>query len=298
MTVRTPKKYRIQKPMLVPAQWQGSVEHFYHFLLGYFVPIVLWQEKTQVSDFAVRDCGPMNPWFDLLADGTKVDYLPPGVMLQRTLTFRQEHQILWDWDNPTRFHRKSLRAVSRVIRERVQVNEELERTSEVRVTLLNRGLSPDFYSTDKAEVIGSGAEIRSVPNMSDLERCLMQHGVLSCIDAAVLPPDTQVRQFMKTDILIAQHGAGLSNMLWMSPGSTVVEIQPPLPQTVDQIFSNLAAAMGIKHVVFRQEHEHSEIDPVALDSIVKAVREGNHGSVPKSPTRFPLQLIRQLPRSW
>ena len=29
----TRKKWRIKQVMVVPAQWQGSVEHFYHFFL-------------------------------------------------------------------------------------------------------------------------------------------------------------------------------------------------------------------------------------------------------------------------
>ena len=40
------KRWRIRQTMVVPAQWQGSVEHFYHFFLGYFMPLILWQERT------------------------------------------------------------------------------------------------------------------------------------------------------------------------------------------------------------------------------------------------------------
>jgi hypothetical protein len=43
---RVPSKWQIAEPMLVPAQWQGSVEHFYHFFLGYFMPVVLWLHKN------------------------------------------------------------------------------------------------------------------------------------------------------------------------------------------------------------------------------------------------------------
>ena len=70
------KKWRLETPMLVPAQWQGSVEHFYHFFFGYFMPAALWLEKNPVPRIVVRDSGPMNPWFELLSPRTTVDFIP------------------------------------------------------------------------------------------------------------------------------------------------------------------------------------------------------------------------------
>ncbi len=88
------RRWRIEKRMLVPAQWNGSVQHFYHFFFGYFMPVVLFQERTGMDEFAVRDCGPMNPWFDLLAPHTELEFMSPGVMMHRVLTNRQENTIL------------------------------------------------------------------------------------------------------------------------------------------------------------------------------------------------------------
>lgn len=284
--------------MLVPAQWQGSVEHFYHFMLGYFVPVVLWQHKSGQSDFAVRDCGPMNPWFNLLQADTKIEFLAPGVMLQRTLTHRQEQQVFWDWDNPTRFHSKSLSAVSEIIRSRASNLPAHSDDSTKRITILVRGKGPDFYHAEKTEVYGSGSELRSIPNLSDLAIALESFGTVKFIDAATLSPAEQVQEFMHTDILIAQHGAGLSNILWMPSGATVIEIQPPLAPTIDHIFSNLAAALKLKYSVLHQEHEHSSIDVNVVSHCVKGVLAGEIGVVPLPSTRFPLRWARNLFRQW
>ncbi len=299
MRVKTPRKYRIQKKMLVPAQWQGSVEHFYHFMLGYFVPVTLWQMQTQTLDFAVRDCGPMNPWFELLEPGSSIEYVKPGVMLQRTLTHRQEMQVFWDWDNPTRFHRKSLAKCRALIKHRTNVEDTRHSApSPLRITVLNRKVSSDFYHGEKTEVVGSGSQIRSIPNLLELSELIHDFGVVTFVDSAELTPEQQVQLFSRTDLLIAQHGAGLSNMLWMNPLTTVVEIQPPLPPTIDKIFENLAWALNVKYICVKQRDEHADIDVSEVARIISKASLGVEGKIPNSPTRFPLSLLRALPRTW
>jgi hypothetical protein len=299
MKVTTARKYRIQKIMLVPAQWQGSVEHFYHFMFGYFMPVSLWQNHTNAMAFALRDCGPMNKWFDLLAPQTSVEFIQPGVMLQRVLTKRQESQIFWDWDNPTRFNRKSIRKFSNLIIARVCGSfVPPAETQYPKITVMDRRVSNDFYKQTSAEVAGSGAEIRSVPNLHQLPGNIQRFGDVSLVDASDLTPREQVSLFSRTDILIGQHGAGLSNMLWMRPNSTVIEIQPPLAPTIDSIFANLARSLSIRHVLVRQQDEHSSIDLNDLVETIPRIIAGQEGSVPKSQVRFPLNVLRQMPRSW
>jgi capsular polysaccharide biosynthesis protein len=147
-------------------------------------------------------------------------------------------------------------------------------------------------------VYGSGSELRSIPNLSDLGSALESFGSIKFIDAATLSPVEQVQEFMHTDILIAQHGAGLSNILWMPCGATVIEIQPPLAPTIDHIFSNLAAALKLKYTVLYQEHEHSSVDVNAVSHCVRGVLAGEIGAVPVPSTRFPIRWARNLFRQW
>lgn len=283
--------------MLVPAQWQGSVEHFYHFLLGYFVPVVLWQELNKDNSFALRDCGPMNPWFDLLAPNSDVEFLQPGVMLERTLTHRQAFRVLHDWDNPSRFHNRSLRKVSRIIVNRCADTPEEPHSDLKNITVIERGERSDFYEQGNSEVSGSGAEIRSVPNLAEVTQSLKKSWDVRHIDAAKLSPLEQVQSFSQTDILIAQHGAGISNSIWLKPGSTVVEIAPPLPPTIDNIFLNLAAALGLRYARISQEHEHAPLTPQSIKEIERQISSELPGSAAKATAKFPINLIRQLPRS-
>lgn len=293
----TRRKWRITRVMAVPANWQGTPEHFYHFFLGYFMPLVLWQERTAATDVAVRDCGPMNVWFDLLRDGTDVELMPPGVMLERLLSHRQERVILHDWDNPTRFHRRSLEAFTQAVLPRVMDGAGApEGSGARRITLLERRANPDYYHSDAAETPGGGSQWRSVPNIDEIADALASLGDVRIVDTAELTPAEQVRTLHATDLLVAQHGAGLANMVWLPRTAAVIELLPPLPPTIDTIFHNLAAARRLGYASVDQVDLHAPVDPVAVAAAAGKVTADPAACVPTATGSLPMRLIRQLPR--
>lgn len=292
----TRRKWRIKRVMAVPANWQGSPEHFYHFMLGYFVPLALWQESTGEREIAVRDCGPMNVWFDLLRPGTDVDLMPPGVMLERVLSHRQERVILHDWDNPTRFHRRSLTQVRDLMASRVATPTGAGEGP--RITLLERRPNPEFFHSGAAETPGGGSGWRSVPNIDEIAQALSPLGMVSIVDTAELSPTEQVQLMHSSDLLVAQHGAGLSNMLWLPSTAGVIEILPPLPPTIDTIFSNLASALGLGYRTAAQSDLHAAIDASAVTAAASAVLANPASSIPTATGSLPIRMLRQLPRRW
>jgi Glycosyltransferase 61 len=290
------KRWRMQETMLVPAQWSGSVEHFYHFFFGYFMPLVLWQEKTGSTEFTVRDCGPMNSWFELLKEGSQPRYIPPGVMLQRVLTHRQEMQTFRGWDNPLHFHRKSLNLFSTTILNRVGIESKKETHNEKRITVLDRKPSPDFYVADNSEVLSSGAAWRSMPNTERIAEALQNLGEVTLVDSAAMSPTEQVRLFSQTNLLVAQHGAGLSNMVWLPKNAAVLEIKPPLPPVINEIFSNLASACAIDRGCVDQADEHAEVDPQLVKAAAEELISSPGTHIPMMSGRLPIRILRQLPR--
>lgn len=292
------RKWRIKQTMVVPAQWQGSVEHFYHFFFGYFMPTVLWQEKTNASQFTVRDCGPMNPWFSLLRPDTRLEFMPPGVMLQRVLTRRQEMVVVRGWDDPTRFHNRSLEIFTTIIKDRVLKDACQQSDSEARITVLERAPSPDFYLKPDSETYSSGAAWRSLPNVRPIAAALSELGTVTLVDTAILSPEEQVRLMSQTDLLVAQHGAGLSNIVWLPAGASVVEVKPPLDPTVARIFESLAAARRIKYAAVDQESEHSSVEEGLVSAAARALLDAPNGHIPQPPGRWPVRILRQLPRRW
>ncbi len=71
--------------------------------------------------------------------------------------------------------------------------------------------------------------------------CLQAYGPVTTLDFALLPWDQQVRLVAAHDVLVGVHGNGLTNALWMRPGSLVLEFFPHGARHYDyQFFAELA----------------------------------------------------------
>lgn len=289
------KRWRIERVMAVPANWQGTPDRFYHFLLGYFVPLLLWQQRTGRKEIAVRDSGPHNPWFDLLRPKTSVEFLPPGMMLERYLSHRQDRVVFRDWDNPTRFHRKLLANARAAVAENCPSVMRLVSDSP-RVTILERRPSVEHYRNDTAEIPGGGADWRSVPNVDDIADSLKNIGHVQVVDTAGMTPQEQVFTLQNTDVLIAQHGGGLSNMLWMESGRSVIEILPQRPPTIDAIFRNLASARALGYQAIHQDGEHAPVDSQLIVKATRTLLARPTDFIPTATGSLPMRLWRQRPR--
>ena len=119
---------------------------------------------------------------------------------------------------------------------------------------------------------------------------------MSILDTADLDPHQQIAALANTDLLVAQHGAGLSNLVWMPRGSGVVEIKPPLIPTISSIYSNLAGARGLGYRAVDQAGEHASVDVEAVVRSAETIMSDPAACVPTLTGRLPIRILRQLPR--
>ncbi len=271
------RRARNPRILVVPDQWSGSVQEFYHFLLGYFAPLVLWLEKNPRKPFSVRDCGPMNPWFELLPGTPDLEVLTPGDMLHLFAARSRPSTVLRGMDDPNRFRSGDLKVFRSLV---LSANGVEVASSGQRVTVIDRLSSGSFNKTAAAEVPASGRDVRSTPNLSHLATALlepMEDVQWGIVDAAGIPPQGQLELFSSTTLLVGQHGAGLANMVWMPPGGTVVEIQPPRPDYEPPFFQNLAQACGHTYIRIDQEHDHAEMSEREFHAALNHVLDGGVG---------------------
>ncbi len=71
---------------------------------------------------------------------------------------------------------------------------------------------------------------RAIENADAVNMILARHGFVGG-DPATMSPREQMAFFQKVSVLAGAHGAGLSNLTFMDPGSTVIELLPPLCAT-------------------------------------------------------------------
>jgi hypothetical protein len=248
--------------------WDGSVQQFYHFLLGYYMPLCLWLDKTGATKIAVRDCGPMNPWFEMLKDRVNIEIMPPGSALHVVIGDLMRHVVLEGMDDPRKFTPTTIQVGANSILQRIKIPPAPKSQSE-QILIVDRATSEHFYHEHGSETHMSGKERRHVPNLTDLQVALSASHEVETVDLARVSPKDQIHLVQRATTLVGQHGAGLAHMLWMPANSHVVEISPPLPTQVENIFKDLAATLGHTYQRVDQESVHAA---VRISELVSAIQ--------------------------
>ena len=256
---RSQNKSFNDRTLVLADNWDGSVQQFYHFFFGYYIPLNLWLDKTKAAKIALRDCGPMNPWLELLLDKTSIEVIPPGTALHVVIGKRMKLAVLAGMDNPQNFNRRNLIAGATSVRNRIEL-PLIRRGMNERILIIDRATSEGFYHEHGSETHMSGKERRHVPNLGQFKEAIDSERNVEIIDFAQLTPQEQIRKAENATVLIGQHGAGLAHMIWLAPGSHVVEIAPPLPSQVEDIFQKLAITLGHTYQRVRQESVHATVE--------------------------------------
>ena len=109
---------------------------------------------------------------------------------------------------------------------------------------------------------------------------ILKRHALSSVIAESLSFEEQVRLMGCSSVLVGSHGAGLSHMLWLKPGSCVVELRRRADRWNNCYFS-LASALDLEYFylecdpVNQADDFHSGdivVDPVALDGLLSSIR--------------------------
>jgi hypothetical protein len=260
----------------------GSVQHYYHFMMGFVVPLIhVWPEvvsKAAGRPIYVRSCAVMDPILNTLKlEGLCILPLSTHSSLKENTDdlCRTGHQLDYvtvsAYDNPAEYDREVFSEVRAKLFDRLAVEIAAERVSlepmfkgdGPRVLIIDR-LPPDpFYKSEDCESKGGGSERRSVENivkLTELARSRFTSVASVTLEGRSLA--SQMALFSMADIIVAQHGAALANLLWARKGANVVEILSTRhigSQLVPYIFSNLSAVMGLHHDVLHQPIEHGPV---------------------------------------
>jgi hypothetical protein len=114
---------------------------------------------------------------------------------------------------------------------------------------------------------------------------LQRRGPTNVVDFAAIPWEQQVRLVAAHDVLVGVHGNGLTNALWMRPGSLLLEIFPPNAHHYDyQFFAELC---GLQYFGFEGDN--------VFPAFVRAGPPYGHGRASNAPVPIaPLANIEYL----
>ncbi len=108
----------------------------------------------------------------------------------------------------------------------------------------------------------------------------VQKAGFEIVDSGAIAFDDQVRVFSQASVILAPHGAGLTNSIWARPGAVVAEFMPTGLNDVGYRF--LAPMGGHKHIVLFCKvfpHElglpYADIE-VDLPELISLLKELDH----------------------
>lgn len=264
----------------------GSVEHYYHFLLGFLAPLLMARGRLCLARddlLLVRSCAPLDRHL-LALRLPELRILDRGMHEAMTGAGESEYTPLRfvsidGHDDPERYGEADLPAFadilfSRYAAEITRARNAIEprfRGRGPRVVLIGRQPAHAYYNSPLSELRTAGSQRRSIPNLEAIARALLAHDVNLLAD---FMEGTslwhQIALFESADVIIAQHGAALANLVFARPSTRVIEVMPHDndAKLAKNHFGRLALRMGLCHQFVRQDSSHSPIAPAAILSLL------------------------------
>jgi len=234
------------------------LRHFSHFMIAYFVDVVLWCHDNPGQHVVVHDCGPCTAWFELLEPGVKVTIVSPTEA--RNLAEKLPDQVVV---SPGRFEFAKTSVGDKLQRFRsILMTTRESRARNGRVFAL-RKTTPGFYRP--------GSWMRRISNETELVAFLSRFFKISPVEFFETTPRDAIDIMSSSRLLVAQRGAALMNLVFMPPGSTVVEIYPrdfPAKPGRIELYRRTCAALGLRFVRVYQRSKVSPVSPLRLGLVI------------------------------
>jgi hypothetical protein len=267
----------------------GSCEHYYHFLLGYLLPLATFLARRKIAGDGVillRSCGPL--------DRILREFAFPGLLFCERFTHAAiKERIMcapyaeiveltgFDFGRlpEDQFHydiagiRAGLDSVHLRLAEAIAdaaAKIDAAWGGRPRVLMIERGEPDPFY---RCSLVEHG-------NAANQRRFIANHGTIADAMSAAYPGfrnlqiettplAEQIAWFGLADIVVAQHGAALANIVWMREGTHVIEIAPDTIKAARTVFSKLAQTCGVTHAHLRQTM--GAFGPAPVDDVIGLV---------------------------
>lgn len=231
----------------------GSVEHYYHFIFDLLLPIFYLLEKTFPDiKFGVKE-------FGIFTERIVQIFPERVVILDKNTESIKFKEIELIGMNPKHvfLKKKLLEDFKRSISFKLQVNLN----GKANKILLIERVPPDKYFTSNANAKGGGASRRSIINHTELASSIASivknQFTFHNLQLEKISLNDQIYYFDRAVVVIAQHGAGLANCVWMRKKSIVIELNNNTKRNHFRIISKLKQ---LDYFCYETDHEHININ--------------------------------------
>ena len=151
-------------------------------------------------------------------------------------------------------------------------NQPMFTPSPENLMLLRRRFCPDGWRGGRKRLFVSRRGRRRVRNEADVRAVLRRFG-FEVVEDVPRPVSEQIRLFGEASVVVGPHGSGLTNLLWCTPGTRVLELfhsrfTPPY-------FQYFCAVLGLPYAYLMDEH-------AAQPDVASRQRDGDDCPLPPS----------------
>lgn len=235
----------------------GSRENYFHFLVGYLLPLVHAQAIRRFDRFQALDCGPlMTPILceTLTCLGHEFGVVAPEAIVKPVCV------EAWDrLDNPWRSPGDVWCAVDRVRQAWIGHSCPGHDCPRSENLVIQRSMPHEHYLGAAPEFRGYGTSRRGITNVQEISDMLTARGV----GHAVYEPGAhglgcQIEAFTRARRLLGFRGAEWANLIWSTSGARirVLDHNPPA-----KTLTRFATRLGIHHEFVVVDARHARVDP-------------------------------------
>jgi hypothetical protein len=244
---------------VVPGNRWGSVTHYYHFLLGLFLPFVCDEMNESINcEFSFPDTRSMNRHLLFLNEiGFSVEINEEDLYQNEN-----EQKTYVGWDHESLYKYAQIEKTVNFLRSKLKL-EKFEEKSNRSIVIVDRSITnrkEDDFDT-------YGIDRRATPNLYKLEERLGDNWEKSYVHLEETSLIDQIKLFGGADIIVAQHGAALANLVWCRPKTRVFEISDSQIRT--PAFELLSKRMQLDYTKVQQANSHSAVDIEILVNLIE-----------------------------
>lgn len=241
----------------------GSREHYFHFLLGYLLPLIHEQEHRKAETFNVLDCGPlMTPI--LRETLNRCGYTFSVISLDQITN----PCLLENWDYVWEDGTNAENTFRRVTRLWENYDCPCGHTQTSDTLLIKRSPPVEYYNSDLVEIKGYGTGRREITNWQAVSDYLAMNGVDHLLyEPGIHRLGCQINTFHQAKKIVGARGAEWANIVWCKPGLKVKVYDPTPPATI------LSSFLQRRHVQFEFEIMGSAKDQASPEKVLKFLKK-------------------------